>query len=221
MNATASSQTGCSDLASAPELCPYGAPAAATSPPAFVNKPYPFSNSYQIFLLLNLTNTTELWQSILGIAQESGHTTQRHAYSRTRRGSDHYPIQGLTRNLRRKGTDRHHISNVSSLIVINADHSVDQLVIGANYGLGGKLEYSRTIHGGAFPIINALIWRRINLGCKGRFNLWRSYRRRQRCGCGLHRGRRFCYDHSCGGFLVCCTVCRVGSTGFLKGTSSF
>ena len=42
MNATASSQTGCSDLASAPELCPYGAPAAATSPPAFVNKPYPF-----------------------------------------------------------------------------------------------------------------------------------------------------------------------------------
>ena len=58
MNATASSQTGCSDLASAPELCPYGAPAAATSPPAFVNKPYPFSNSYQISLLLNLTNTT-------------------------------------------------------------------------------------------------------------------------------------------------------------------
>ena len=59
MNATASSQTGCSDLASAPELCPYGAPAAATSPPAFVNKPYPFSNSYQISLLLNLTNTTK------------------------------------------------------------------------------------------------------------------------------------------------------------------
>jgi hypothetical protein len=59
VNATASSQTGCSDLASAPELCPYGAPAAATSPPAFVNKPYPFSNSYQISLLLNLTNTTD------------------------------------------------------------------------------------------------------------------------------------------------------------------
>ena len=58
MNATASSQTGCSGLAPAPELCPSGAPAAATSPPAFVNKPYPFSNSYQISLLLNLTHTT-------------------------------------------------------------------------------------------------------------------------------------------------------------------
>ena len=64
MNATASSQTGCSDLASAPELCPYGAPAAATSPPAFVNKPYPFSNSYQISLLLNLTNTTTVRDEI-------------------------------------------------------------------------------------------------------------------------------------------------------------
>ena len=40
MNATAYSQTGCSDLASAPELYPCGAPAAATSPyQAFVNKP--------------------------------------------------------------------------------------------------------------------------------------------------------------------------------------
>lgn len=58
MNATASSQTGCSGLAPAPELCPYGAPAAATSPPAFVNKPSPFSNSYLISVLLNLTNTT-------------------------------------------------------------------------------------------------------------------------------------------------------------------
>ena len=40
MDATASSQTGCSDLASAPELFPSGARAAATSPPAFVNKPF-------------------------------------------------------------------------------------------------------------------------------------------------------------------------------------
>ena len=32
VNATACSQTGCSGLAPAPELCPYGAPAAATSP---------------------------------------------------------------------------------------------------------------------------------------------------------------------------------------------
>ena len=39
MNATASSQTGCSGWAPAPELSPYGAPAAATSPPAFMNKP--------------------------------------------------------------------------------------------------------------------------------------------------------------------------------------
>jgi hypothetical protein len=40
VNATACSQTGCSGLAPAPELCPYGAPAAATSPyRAFVNKP--------------------------------------------------------------------------------------------------------------------------------------------------------------------------------------
>jgi hypothetical protein len=37
---------------------PCGAPAAATSPPAFVNKPCPFPNSYQISLLLNLTHTT-------------------------------------------------------------------------------------------------------------------------------------------------------------------
>jgi hypothetical protein len=58
VNATAYSQTGCSDLASAPELCPCGAPAAATSPPAFVNKPSPFSNCYLIPLLLNLTDTT-------------------------------------------------------------------------------------------------------------------------------------------------------------------
>ena len=55
MNATASSQTGCSDLASAPELCPCGARAAATSPPAFVNKPHPFSQLLPDLLLLNLT----------------------------------------------------------------------------------------------------------------------------------------------------------------------
>ena len=49
MTATAYSQTGCSDLASAPELFPYGAPAAATSPcRAFVNKPHLFPNSYLI-----------------------------------------------------------------------------------------------------------------------------------------------------------------------------
>ncbi len=58
MNATASSQTGCSDLASAPELCPCGARAAATSPPAFVNKPHPFSQLLPDLLLLNLTHTT-------------------------------------------------------------------------------------------------------------------------------------------------------------------
>ena len=58
MNATASSQTGCSDLASAPELCPCGARAAATSPPAFVNKPHPFSQLLPHLLLLNLTHTT-------------------------------------------------------------------------------------------------------------------------------------------------------------------
>jgi hypothetical protein len=34
------------DLASAPELFPFGARAAATSPPAFVNKPNPFPNPY-------------------------------------------------------------------------------------------------------------------------------------------------------------------------------
>ena len=58
MNATASSQTGCSDLASAPEQCPCGARAAATSPPAFVNKPHPFSQLLPDLLLLNLTHTT-------------------------------------------------------------------------------------------------------------------------------------------------------------------
>jgi hypothetical protein len=60
VHATPYSQTGCSDLASAPELWPYGAPAAATSPSAFVNKPYPFPSSYQSSLLLNLTHTTNL-----------------------------------------------------------------------------------------------------------------------------------------------------------------
>ena len=59
VNATASSQTGCSDLASAPELCPCGARAAATSPPAFVNKPHPFSQLLPHLLLLNLTHTTK------------------------------------------------------------------------------------------------------------------------------------------------------------------
>ena len=43
MNASACSQTACSDLASAPELS-LRAPAAATSPyRAFMNKPTPFS----------------------------------------------------------------------------------------------------------------------------------------------------------------------------------
>ena len=59
MNATACSQSGCSDLAPAPELCPFGTPAAATSPcRAFMNKPYPFLNSHLISFLLNLTHTT-------------------------------------------------------------------------------------------------------------------------------------------------------------------
>jgi Transposase, Mutator family len=44
VHATAYSQTGCSGVAPAPELCPCGAPAAATSPcRAFVNKPHLFS----------------------------------------------------------------------------------------------------------------------------------------------------------------------------------
>ena len=60
MNTTACSQTGCSGWAPAPELFPCGAPAAATSPPAFVNKPHPFSNAYLISFLLNLTHTTEM-----------------------------------------------------------------------------------------------------------------------------------------------------------------
>ena len=42
VNATASSQTGCSDVASVPELSSYEARAAATSPSAFVNEPHPF-----------------------------------------------------------------------------------------------------------------------------------------------------------------------------------
>ena len=58
MEATASSQTGSSGWAPAPELFPSGARAAATSPPAFVNKPHPFFNCYQIPFLLNLTHTT-------------------------------------------------------------------------------------------------------------------------------------------------------------------
>jgi hypothetical protein len=59
VNVTACSQIGCSDLASAPELSPCGAPAAATSPSrAFMNKPRPFSHSYLTSLLQNLTHTT-------------------------------------------------------------------------------------------------------------------------------------------------------------------
>jgi hypothetical protein len=58
VNATAFSHTGCSDLASAPELFPSGARAAATSPPAFVNKPYHFFQLLPDPLLLNLTHTT-------------------------------------------------------------------------------------------------------------------------------------------------------------------
>ena len=60
MNAAACSQTGCSDLASAPELFPYGAPAAATSPcRAFVNKPLPLSHSLSVISFLqNLTHAT-------------------------------------------------------------------------------------------------------------------------------------------------------------------
>jgi hypothetical protein len=60
VNAAACSQTGCSGLAPAPELCPCGAPAAATSPcRAFVNKPQPlFPTLTLISFLLNLTHTT-------------------------------------------------------------------------------------------------------------------------------------------------------------------
>ena len=60
MNPTACSQTGCSGLAPAPELCPYGAPAAATSPcRAFMNKPQPFFSTLTLIsFLLNLTHTT-------------------------------------------------------------------------------------------------------------------------------------------------------------------
>ena len=58
MEATASLQTGSSGWAPAPELFPSGARAAATSPPAFVNKPYPFFQLLPDPLLLNLTHTT-------------------------------------------------------------------------------------------------------------------------------------------------------------------
>ena len=58
MNATAFSQTGCSDLASAPELSPSGARAAATSPSAFMNKPHPFPTLTKPPFLQNLTHTT-------------------------------------------------------------------------------------------------------------------------------------------------------------------
>jgi len=76
VEATASSQTGCSDLASAPELCPCRARAAATSPPAFVNKPHPFSNSYLISFLLNLTHTTR-FVADLRLAIGNGHDEDR------------------------------------------------------------------------------------------------------------------------------------------------
>ena len=59
MSAAACSQTGCSGLAPAPELSPYGAPAAATSPcRAFMNKLPLIPNSYLISFLLNLTHTS-------------------------------------------------------------------------------------------------------------------------------------------------------------------
>jgi hypothetical protein len=59
VSAAACSQTGCSGLAPAPELSPYGAPAAATSPcRAFMNKPPLIPNSYLISFLLNLTHTS-------------------------------------------------------------------------------------------------------------------------------------------------------------------
>ena len=57
MNPTAcSSAAADSGLAPAPELWPYGAPAAATSPcRAFMNKPQPFFlNSYLDFLFAEL-----------------------------------------------------------------------------------------------------------------------------------------------------------------------
>ncbi|MGA9579630.1 MAG: hypothetical protein WBV90_18610, partial [Terrimicrobiaceae bacterium] len=75
VNATAYSQTGCSDLASAPELSPSGARAAATSPPAFANKLCPFSNSYPISLLLNLTHTTLLVMECESFASQPASAT--------------------------------------------------------------------------------------------------------------------------------------------------
>ena len=67
MNPTACSQTGCSGLAPAPELCPYGAPAAATSPcRALMNKPQPFFSTLTLIsLLLNLTHTSAMWPRCL------------------------------------------------------------------------------------------------------------------------------------------------------------
>jgi hypothetical protein len=58
MNATASSQTGHSGLAPAPELCPSGVPAAATGSP--VPRPWPD------FLVYSLTS------NILGAYQRRG-----------------------------------------------------------------------------------------------------------------------------------------------------
>ena len=71
MNPTACSQTGCSGLAPAPELCPYGAPAAATSPcRAFMNKPQPFFSTLTLIsFLLNLTHTSFYWHQTGGEKQ--------------------------------------------------------------------------------------------------------------------------------------------------------
>ena len=48
---------------------PCGARAAATSPPAFMNKPHPFSQLFPDLLLLNLTHTTRnasTWEARCG-----------------------------------------------------------------------------------------------------------------------------------------------------------
>jgi len=73
-NATACSQTGCSGLAPAPELFPFGTPAAATSPcRAFMNKPYTLSSSYLIsFLLKRRTELTKRGRGGLSQPSELG-----------------------------------------------------------------------------------------------------------------------------------------------------
>ena len=102
MEATAYSQTGCSGWAPAPELFPSGARAAATSPPAFVNKPYPFSNCYQIPFLLNLTHTTPQEAPCPSSFEQAIRTTANPRRREAKSGSDEQPasIRFKAQNLR-------------------------------------------------------------------------------------------------------------------------